>query len=295
MKEKVVIGLWPLSGDFGKININDFERTINFCLESKLESFDVAPNYGKGFAEKALGEIYGGKVRLKINTKCGNNQSGVKDFSVSSLRRSIETSMENMKVSSVNTLFLHNPRNEISSYEPIMKLMSDLKSEQIIKFSAISVAKGFDYGKIPEFDAIQFDCNLLYLQELKKYQKKFKKTYARSPLASGILSGKLTNMSRFPSDDHRSEWLIKDRLSYIVSRVEELDEIKGSFTLPSISRKFLLQNKNINKVIFGVKSIDHVKDLVEDLKAPNLDDNLMQSIVNIEKKRSGAENDLKGF
>tara|TARA_Y100000994_G_C15695447_1_gene443186 strand:+ start:2142 stop:3029 length:888 start_codon:yes stop_codon:yes gene_type:complete len=295
MKEKVVIGLWPLSGDFGKIKINTFEKVINFCIESGLRSFDVAPNYGNGFAEKALGKIYGGKAKLIINTKFGNNKNGVKDFSVSALRRSLETSLEDMNITGVQTLFLHNPRNEIKNYDPIMKLMSDLKSEKIIKYSAISVAKGFDYKDLPSFDAIQFDCNLLYLKELEKFQKKFKNTFVRSPLASGILSGNISINSKFPDDDHRSEWLIKERLSYIVSRVEEINAIKGNLTLPSISRKFLLQNKNIHKVIFGIKSIEHVKDIMDDLSSTNIDQNLIQKIFMLEKDRRGIKNDDKGF
>tara|TARA_Y100000996_G_C22546705_1_gene652127 strand:- start:632 stop:1519 length:888 start_codon:yes stop_codon:yes gene_type:complete len=295
MKEKVVIGLWPLSGDFGKIKINTFEKVINFCIESGLRSFDVAPNYGNGFAEKALGKIYGGKAKLIINTKFGNNKNGVKDFSVSALRRSLETSLEDMNITGVQTLFLHNPRNEIKNYDPIMKLMSDLKSEKIIKYSAISVAKGFDYKDLPSFDAIQFDCNLLYLKELEKFQKKFKNTFVRSPLASGILSGNISINSKFPDDDHRSEWLIKERLSYIVSRVEEINAIKGNLSLPSISRKFLLQNKNIHKVIFGIKSIEHVKDIMDDLSSTNIDQNLIQKIFMLEKDRRGIKNDDKGF
>lgn len=295
MKEKVVIGLWPLSGDFGKIKINTFEKVINFCIESGLRSFDVAPNYGNGFAEKALGKIYGGKAKLIINTKFGNNKNGVKDFSVSALRRSLETSLEDMNITGVQTLFLHNPRNEIKNYDPIMKLMSDLKSEKIIKYSAISVAKGFDYKDLPSFDAIQFDCNLLYLKELEKFQKKFKNTFVRSPLASGILSGNISINSKFPDDDHRSEWLIKERLSYIVSRVEEINAIKGNLSLPSISRKFLLQNKNIHKVIFGIKSIEHVKGIMDDLSSTNIDQNLIQKIFMLEKDRRGIKNDDKGF
>ena len=49
MKDKIIIGLWPLSGDFGKIDIYDFEKTLDFCLASGLNVFDLAPNYGNGF------------------------------------------------------------------------------------------------------------------------------------------------------------------------------------------------------------------------------------------------------
>ena len=42
MKSKVVIGLWPLSGDFGEITTSQFEETTNFIIDSGINNFDVA-------------------------------------------------------------------------------------------------------------------------------------------------------------------------------------------------------------------------------------------------------------
>ena len=54
MKPRVLIGMWPMSGDFGPVSLRTVEAVIEKALESGFSEFDVAPNYGNGFAEMAL-------------------------------------------------------------------------------------------------------------------------------------------------------------------------------------------------------------------------------------------------
>ena len=291
MLNKLVIGLWPLSGDFGKITMSQFEETTSYIIESGIRTFDVAPNYGKGFAEKALGDIFGGKEELLINTKFGNSVEGEKDFTPSGLRRSLESSLKRLKVESVDTLFLHNPRQEILDYEPIEGLLSDLKREGMIKKSGISVVKGHSYGYLPKLDCIQFDCNLLYMKELEVYQGAFPENYIRSPLASGILSGNLSLQSVFPQDDQRSAWLSGKRLHSILKRVNKIEELSKEISLPSLARKYLLQNKQINNIIFGVKSISQVKDILNDIQAKDLNNQIIKNLKELEYKNFGLSTD----
>lgn len=296
MKEKIVIGLWPLSGDFGNVSIAQFEETTGFAIDAGLKTFDVAPNYGGGFAEECIGKIYAGHESLIINTKFGNNLDGEKNFSPSGLRKSLESSLRRLKIEKINTLFLHNPRNEIVDYGPIENLMLDLKSEGLITNSGISVAKGYTYDYLPSFDCVQFDCNLLYLKELKLYKNSYNTNYVRSPLASGILSGKLSNDSTFSKDDQRSEWLTGSRLESILKRVRKIEEVSGSNQLPSLARRFLLQKNEIDNIIFGVKDCSHVKDILEEIDKEPLESSLVMSLTELESNNFGlSENEGFGF
>ena len=74
-------------------------------------------------------------------------------------------------------------------FEKITNFMQNLKSNNLINNYGISVAKGFDYHDISKFNGIQLDCNLLFFKDLNKYSGKNQEIFARSPLASGILSG----------------------------------------------------------------------------------------------------------
>ena len=71
LKEKIVIGTWALSGDFGKIQTKHSEDVINYAISRGFFEFDTAPVYGKGISEKILSKVCKKYNFLKVNTKCG--------------------------------------------------------------------------------------------------------------------------------------------------------------------------------------------------------------------------------
>ena len=83
--------------------------------------YDTAPSYGNGKIEFLLGEILGNKKNIKINTKVGNQPFIGKSFKIDDLKRSFFQSLKRLKVNKINTLYLHNPRNEIKNYKEIKK------------------------------------------------------------------------------------------------------------------------------------------------------------------------------
>ena len=80
MKNKVIIGTWPLSGDLGFTDPKIVSETLSACISNGFYSFDTAPNYGNGNAESSLGAISTNSIDLKVHTKFGNNVDGIKDF-----------------------------------------------------------------------------------------------------------------------------------------------------------------------------------------------------------------------
>jgi aryl-alcohol dehydrogenase-like predicted oxidoreductase len=265
MKSKIVIGTWPLSGDYGNVSLNEIQQNLEFCYKNDLKEFDTAPNYGNGFMEFCLGKIFQEKNDVKINTKIGNIPFGGKDFDIKKLKKSFNESLKRLKRKSISTLFLHNPRNDILNYDEILNFMEELKKENIIEYIGLSKAKDFDYDSVVElnrFDVIQDDVNLLYLDSIKK--QKLSKTIfmARSPLASGLLSGRITKNTIFANDDHRHSWLKEERLESLLRRINVIKENSG-IELPILAMKFVLNLENVDKVIFGIKKIEHIKKILE--------------------------------
>jgi len=277
-QDKVIIGTWPLSGDFGLVSMEIISRTINKCIEFGFTEFDTAPNYGNGFCESLLGNILKKKAKI-INTKFGNSANEGKDFSIEALRRSVEHSLSRLDVDNINVLFLHNPRDEIKDYDSIIDLLENLKNEGKINQAGISLARNHEYGKIlGYFNVLQDDYNLLHQVSI-SVKDQFKNVifHARSPLATGILSGKLTSATVFDSNDYRANWLKGQRLKSILKRVKMLDEL-SNISLHSLARRFILFNSYIDKVIFGVKEPQHVNDIYNDLKDGPLGDSIIQKI-----------------
>ena len=289
MKSKVVIGTWPLSGDYGSVNIDEIQKNLEFCYKNGFKEFDTAPNYGDGFMEFCLGRIFHEKTDVRINTKIGNLPFGGKNFDMKKLKNSFNESLKRLKRKSICTLFLHNPRNDILNYDEILNFMEGLKKENIIEFVGLSKAKGFDYDSVVDlnrFDVIQDDVNLLYLDSISK-QKPTKAIFmARSPLASGLLSGKITKNTKFTNDDHRHLWLKEERLESLLRRIDVIKK-NSEIDLPTLAMKFVLNLENVDKVIFGVKKIEHVKKILELNLDYELDNETINKFKDLYKKDFG--------
>ena len=280
MRNKIVIGTWPISGDWGPIDIKviiDIFETAYFKYGFK--EFDTAPNYGNGFSEFILGKIFYNQKDILFNTKVGSKPFGGKSFELDYIKQSINESLARLNCEKINTLFLHNPRNEISNYDKILDLLNDFKSQGLIENIGLSCAKSFDYSELLNnsvFDFVQDDFNLLSLLSVNKLNKQ--KIYARSPLASGLLSGKINEKTVFNKSDHRSEWLKGERLLSICKRLDVLKNISPQTTIIDLALRFVHHNKEIHKTIYGIKNMDHLKNLLRLTELPPLTETEIKNI-----------------
>lgn len=286
--KKAIIGTWPLSGDFGYVSLEQVAATLGACWDQGFREYDTAPSYGNGFAEFCLGKAFHGKPDVLFNTKCGNRPFGGKSFEISYLRESVENSLKRLNVEALNILFLHNPRTEIADYEPYLDFMSALKKEGKIRFSGISLAKGYAYpdNVMEKFDVVQDDINLLHMDPLFRSYAGKTKIMARSPLASGLLGGHLHAKATFPADDQRAGWLKGERLASILKRISAIENI-SSLPIDQLARRFLMSQKAITNVIFGVKRPEHVAALVQDINSKLLEPGLIEELVNLYKNDFG--------
>ena len=276
MKPRILIGMWPLSGDFGPVSLKIVEEVIQKAVDNGLFGFDVAPSYGSGFAEMALGHVLGNDRSIKIYTKFGNHPFEGKDFSDIGLERSLEQSLLRLRRASVQGVFLHNPRTEFSNFKNIPKLFSKLKATGYASELGLSGAKGYDYSDYTwnSIDIYQQDFNLIYQDEL--FPKKDSTFFARSSLATGILSGKLNSDSVFHADDHRSQWLKGERLKSLLKRIERIRYLTGeSYSLSSLARRYVLFNSYVDATILGVSKPEHLDDIVKDLDSGPLPEEIV--------------------
>ena len=75
MNNKIVIGTWPTSGDWGPNNISEtIELYTKSFFEYGFKEYDTAPNYGNGFSEFILGKIFynqnGGISSMSLIISC---------------------------------------------------------------------------------------------------------------------------------------------------------------------------------------------------------------------------------
>ena len=277
MSFKIIIGTASLSGNYGSVPKQEIIDTLNYCYENNFREFDTAPNYGQGVMESYLGDIFLKRDDIKIHTKIGNLINGGKDFSIDSLRKSFIHSLKRLKKENIDTLFLHNPREEINDYDEIEKFLNQLIDEGCIRKKGISLARGYNYDDsiIKKFDSIQDDYNLLHLQ-LPNYLTSKQNFVIRSPFATGLLSGKVNSDTKF-TDPYRSAWLKDERLSSLIKRIRKIESVSAT-PLAEIALRYVLFQKVIDKIIIGVKKKDHVDHIIHCIEKGPLDVNLKNKL-----------------
>ena len=183
--KKIIIGTWSISGDLGKIRRKQRYQLIEKCIQNGFLEFDIAPTYGKGKIDTFFSNLK--NFKLKINTKLGYNKNFHKDFTISNLKKSLDSSLKLHE--KINIIFLHNPRNEIKNWDKIIYFLKDIKKQKLVKNIGISLARDFypPVSILNEFDYVQDEINLLRNSILLSKINKFK-IIARSPLATGILA-----------------------------------------------------------------------------------------------------------
>jgi len=275
--KKIVLGTWSISGDFKKPNKKNAKKLIKYCYQKGINEFDVAPNYGCGFSEKILGQVFSlYKKKPKFNTKIGNNHKKLKSFDINILKETFHKSLKNLKVKKINILFLHNPVN-IRNYKEIIFFLKRLKKKKKINNFGLSISRKCRYSKnvIKRFPIIQLDHNILFFEN--KLNKLFNKKiiYARSPFASGMLCNQLKK-KKFLKTDIRSKWLTETRKKNILLQIKFLTEFYKQ-NIFSLATRYVLNDSFACKIIFGFRNVTQFKKFIKLLK------NIQNSSINFQQ------------
>jgi aryl-alcohol dehydrogenase-like predicted oxidoreductase len=123
----------------------------------------------------------------------------------------VEDSLRNLGAEALDLLQLHCPPTDAFYHPEIFGILDDLVKAGKIHYYGVSVERVEEALKAIDFPNVQsvqiiFNCFRqrpaeLFFSEAKKRQVGI---LARVPLASGLLTGKLTKDSQFAEDDHRN-------------------------------------------------------------------------------------------
>jgi len=117
----LTLGGGGIGNVWGETTRSESVSAVNLAIESKINHLDVAPMYGKGEAERVVGEALKGKDPTAINltTKC--RLGTVPDAEVyTRLNDSLCRSLETMGVDKVNLFLLHSQLIEDDYQLPVL-------------------------------------------------------------------------------------------------------------------------------------------------------------------------------
>ncbi|MBY5397446.1 aldo/keto reductase [Rhizobium leguminosarum] len=211
----VGFGAWQIGGSWGDISEADGRAALNAALDAGMTFIDTADVYGDGRSEKIIADVLKtrGGARPMVATKAGRrlNPHVAEGYTKANLEGFIDRSLTNLAVDSLDLVQLHCPPRDALYQPEIFEGLNALQKAGKIKGYGVSVEKVEDGLKAIEYPgvvSIQIIYNIfrqrpdhLFFQEARRRNVAI---IARVPLASGLLSGKITRDTHFASDDHRN-------------------------------------------------------------------------------------------
>lgn len=201
---KLVLGTASLKEGYGVASskksrsLKEIEIFIKTAQQLGINDFDTAPSYGS--AEVFLGSFLDKSTKPKISSKLTLTNIKNEEF----IRKSVEQSLENLQVSTLETLYLHDESALLrADGQELFSALRRLQSDGLINklgVSTYSLEVLLDnFTQFPNLDAFQVpenicDRRLLHSSQLSEMYLKNKTLTIRSIFLQGLLLMDPTNI-----------------------------------------------------------------------------------------------------
>ncbi|WP_105427848.1 aldo/keto reductase [Neorhizobium tomejilense] len=274
---EIGFGAWQIGGSWGDVAEADGAKALEAALDAGVTFIDTADVYGDGRSEKIIAGVLKsrGGDRPMVATKVGRRLSPhVADgYTRANLEGFIDRSLKNLEIDSLDLVQLHCPPTEVLYRPEVFGALDDLRRGGKIKNYGVSVEKVEEALKAieyPDVTSIQIIYNIfrqrpadLFFNEARR---KNVAVIVRVPLASGLLSGKITRDTAFAKDDHRNfnrhgdafdvgETFAGVPFEVGLQAVEEVRKlVPQGASMAAFALKWILMNEAVTVVIPGARN-----------------------------------------
>lgn len=216
MVGEVGLGCWQIGGNWGEVSDDTALGILRTALEHGTTFFDTADVYGGGRSETLIGQFLRetkARDRLFIATKLGRrgDPGWPANFTRKVVRQHTEDSLKNLGTDTLDLTQLHCVPSDVLMRGELFGWLEELKREGKLRAYGASV-ESMDEAlwccAQPGCASLQIIFNVF---RQKPVHVLFDRARAagvalivRLPLASGLLSGRMTKATTFPADDHRN-------------------------------------------------------------------------------------------
>ena len=254
---------------------------LNYSLTNGLNFFDTASDYGT--SESILGSFYNENVdsnlqpvictKLKpVPQEIANNKQDI----ISHIKKSIDTSMHNLKLDKIPILMSHRVNDLLLQDRSVYKTLVDLKDNGIIDNIGVSIYGPEDLfilDTCPEIRIIQIPLNIVdqrLLKEnlLKNLKQKGYYFIVRSVYLQGLIF--------YNSDNLPLNLAIAKE---VISKIEYLKK-EYALTSQELAIGYVKSIENLSSMIIGAESIKQVENNINIFNRINLSKDLLEEIEN---------------
>ncbi|HEU4577060.1 MAG TPA: aldo/keto reductase [Polyangiaceae bacterium] len=278
----ISVGCWAIGGSWGKINDEESLAALHRSLDLGVNFFDTADVYGDGHSERLLARLR--KERREtfyIATKAGRRLSPhvAEGYNAANLTRFVERSLTHLNVDALDLLQLHCPPTDVYFQPETFAALDELVKAGKLRNYGVSVERveeGLKALEYPNVQSIQVIYNIFRQRPaellFKEAARRKVGILARVPLASGLLTGKLTREQSFEADDHRQfnrhgeafdrgETFSGVDYNLALDAVDSLRSLVPSgTTMAQWALRWILMEEAVTCAIPGVRRVSQVQD-----------------------------------
>ncbi|UCF35546.1 MAG: aldo/keto reductase [Acidobacteriota bacterium] len=291
----VSLGAWAIGGWlWGGQDDDQSIRAIQASIDSGINFIDTAPIYGFGRSEEIVGKaIRGRRDEVIIATKCGlrwqkdfpkqgnyhfsSDEAGIQQrgsdgalydvyrfLGPESIRWEVEQSLRRLQIETID-LYQTHWQEETTPIEDTMATLLELKAEGKIRSIGVSNAKVHHmekYRSVGQLDADQEKYSMLDRKlesgSLPYCRKHDVAMLAYSPLANGLLTGKIGPDREFGAGDLRTwnkRFTVENRRK-VASLLRELEPIAESYqlTLAQLVIAWTIAQPGVTHALVGIRN-----------------------------------------
>jgi aryl-alcohol dehydrogenase-like predicted oxidoreductase len=206
---EIGLGTWAMGSSWGAVDDSQSLETLNRALDLGVNFFDTADVYG---SEHLLGTLRRQRTEpFYIATKMGVRfNPDPLAYNRANMTAAVEGSLRDLGVEAIDLMQLHVPPIEVYNAE-VFGILDDLVAQGKIRHYGVSVEQIVQAERAIEFPnvaSVQIVFNMFRQRPAEKLfaeaQRRGVGILARVPLASGLLTGKMTPSTTFAADDHRN-------------------------------------------------------------------------------------------
>lgn len=210
----ISFGAWAIGGTWGPVDDEQSMRALHAAVDAGVNFVDTADVYGDGRSERLVGRLRRERKgeTIFVATKAGRRlpSQTPEGYSRENLNVWVDRSLVNLGTETVDLLQLHCPHPRVYDMPEVFGILDDMKKAGKIRHYGISVEtvdEALRGIRHPGVATVQVIFNMFRLKPAEELFPAVKArrvgVLARVPLASGLLTGRLTRASTFAPDDHR--------------------------------------------------------------------------------------------
>ena len=301
---EVSFGAWAIGGSWGNVDDRDSLAALHRSIDLGVNFIDTADVYGDGRSERLISQVLRDRPgqRIYVATKAGRrlDPHTADGYNRQNLTAFIDRSLVNLGADCLDLVQLHCPPTEVFYRPEVFGVLDDLRAAGKISHYGVSVEKVEEALKAIEYPGVETAQIIFNMFRLRPSERFFGEARSRNvgilacvPLASGMLTGKMTQQSQFASDDHRhynrhgESFDVGETFSGVpfevgLQAVEELRKfVPQGASMAQFALRWILMFDAVTCTIPGAKRPSQAEDNVGAAILPRLTEETMAAVADV--------------